>query len=229
MKNVTVLLTKSLADELLKSVDVTGVQWIQHSFIAFEYNVVSVFQKQIEVINAPFVFTSQNAVMGFEKNAVLCDEKKFCFCLNGATQQALEKRGWKILAVAKSSDELADVIIQSNVGEVIFCCGNIRMNTIPERLKQLSIKLHEFVVYETVFTPQRIEQHFDVIVFFSPSGVESFFSSNTLKNDVVAFCIGEATAKALKQFWKGSVFTSKIPSVENLLRQVVVYSLNLAL
>jgi len=229
MKKVKVLLTKSFSDEYLKGFDADNLEWLQHPFIKFNYKHLPDLQKQIEANSAPFIFTSQNAVIGFEKNAVLNEERKVCFCLNGATQSALKNSGWKTIATANTSEALADKIVQSNITEAIFCCGNIRMNVIPDKLHKAAIELREFVVYDTVFNATSVKQHFDLIVFFSPSGVESFFVSNSLSNEVIAFCIGESTAQALSQFWKGRVVKSDTPSAKSLLHQIVAYSLNLAL
>lgn len=228
MRKVKVLLTKSFSDEYLKAFEADNIEWLQHPFIKFNYKHLPDLQKKIEDVSAPFVFTSQNAVIGFDKNAVLSAERKICFCLNGATQSALENSGWKIIATANTSEALADKIVQSNINGAVFCCGNIRMNVITEKLQQAAIELLEFVVYDTFFNSTIIEQQFDVIVFFSPSGVESFFVSNSLSNEVIAFCIGESTAQALSLFWQGRVVTSNTPSAKSLLHQIIAYSLNLA-
>jgi len=197
MKKIKVLLTKSFSDEYLKNFGADSIEWLQHPFITFNYKHLPHLQKQIEGIDAPFIFTSQNAVVGFERNVALNIESKVCFCLNGATQTALESSGWKIIATANSSERLAQKIIQSNIHEAIFCCGNIRMDVIPNKLQHAEIHLREFVVYETIFNPKVIENHFDAIVFFSPSGVESFFKMNRLQDPTKIYCLGEITASSL--------------------------------
>ena len=40
---------------------------------------------------------------------------------------------------------------------------------------------------------------FDAILFFSPSGVESFFMNNEIDKETMLFSIGKTTAKALQQ------------------------------
>jgi len=45
--------------------------------------------------------------------------------------------------------------------------------------------------------PKGGEKRFDGILFFSPSAVESYLKSNTIK-DEMCFCIGETTAEALE-------------------------------
>ncbi len=221
MKKTTVLLTKSFSDEYLNSLDTANIEWLQHPFIAFNYKHLPDLEKQIQSINAPFIFTSQNAVIGFEKNAALSDERKKCFCLNGATQSALENSRWKILASANTSDELAEIIIQKNIREAIFCCGNIRMNVIPEKLHEAKIKLHEFVVYETAFNSKKTEQHFDAIVFFSPSAAESFFQKNNLHNSVKVYCLGNSTASFLMKKGFENILIPPLPSSDFLFKIII--------
>jgi uroporphyrinogen-III synthase len=51
----------------------------------------------------------------------------------------------------------------------------------------------EIVAYTTMLTPQAITSPADGILFFSPSGVESYLLKNSGKQ-LVAFCLGETTA-----------------------------------
>ncbi|MCC8142570.1 MAG: uroporphyrinogen-III synthase [Tannerellaceae bacterium] len=59
-----------------------------------------------------------------------------------------------------------------------FFCGQRRLNEIPERLSGAAISYKEVIVYETELTPQTLEKTYEGILFYSPSGVESFFSAN---------------------------------------------------
>ncbi len=74
------------------------------------------------------------------------------------------------------------------------------------------------------FTPQslnkkKFQQDFDGIMFFSPSGVESYLNLNELKTET-CFCIGKTTASALKDK-NTSVVIATTPSIENVIVQVV--------
>lgn len=80
--------------------------------------------------------------------------------------------------------------------EFTFFCGNLRRNTLPNALQLASIKYAEIEVYETILQPQRISTPLDGILFYSPSGVESYFNSNDYNNETL-FCIGTTTANAL--------------------------------
>jgi len=57
--------------------------------------------------------------------------------------------------------------------------------------------------------------------FFSPSGIESFLSKNSVDQQV-AFCIGATTAKEARKHF-ASVVEAKLPSVESVLNSVNAY------
>ncbi|TXI66839.1 MAG: hypothetical protein E6Q46_04305 [Flavobacterium sp.] len=102
-----------------------------------------------------------------------------------------------------------------------FFCGNIRRNTIPDFFQQNKIAYMEIVVYETKLKPHQIKEPFDGVLFFSPSGVNSFLEKNSLKNRI-CFCIGTTTAKALENRTKNIVIASQ-PTVDNVINEVIKY------
>ena len=77
------------------------------------------------------------------------------------------------------------------------------------------------MVYETKQKSYKINQAFDGILFFSPSGVKSFLENNALDNKT-CFCIGTTTAKALENRTKNIIIASQ-PTVENVIDEVIKY------
>ena len=69
--------------------------------------------------------------------------------------------------------------------------------------------------------PNQIKESFDGVLFYSPSGVNSFLENNTLENKT-CFCIGTTTAKALENRTKNIVIASQ-PTVENVITEVIKY------
>ncbi|MDP5097017.1 MAG: uroporphyrinogen-III synthase, partial [Flavobacterium sp.] len=107
-----------------------------------------------------------------------------------------------------------------------FFCGNIRKNTIPNYFQQNKIAYNEIVVYETKLKSHQVKEKFDGVLFFSPSGVNSFLENNTLENKT-CFCIGTTTAKALENIpeilgHKNIIIASQ-PTVENVINEVIKY------
>ena len=97
------------------------------------------------------------------------------------------------------------------------------MDTLPEALQRQGIKVNEVVVYETIETPRFAGERYDGILFFSPSGVNSFFGMNTIEPETILFAIGETTAKAIKEQAANTVIVSESPSKDHLLDQAIQY------
>jgi len=57
-------------------------------------------------------------------------------------------------------------------------------------------------------------------MFYSPSTVESFVRSNN--GEIIAFCIGETTAKEAKKHFD-DVRVAKVPTVESVIELVNAY------
>ena len=81
------------------------------------------------------------------------------------------------------------------------------------------IKFNEIEVYQTTLTSQKITQQLDAIMFFSPSGVESYLQKNKIKKEI-CFCIGETTAKALEEYTE-NIVVAEYPSVEAVIEEVI--------
>lgn len=169
------------------------------------------------------VFTSKNAVIGVF-NQFSSEELQFenVYCVGDKTAQFLEEKNVKVTVIAHSAEELADeILLNKNIEEVYFFCGNLRRNELPEILTENNIKVNEVEVYTTNFKPVKIKNTYDGILFFSPSSVKSYLLKNT-DTQSVAFCIGNTTAsEAIDDF--ENVFVADEPTVENVIESVNQY------
>ena len=85
------------------------------------------------------------------------------------------------------------------------------------------IVVNEVEAYKTMINPIKIDTAFTGVLFYSPSGIDSYLEKNT--TDKVAFCIGETTAlEARKHFDKVEV--ANMPDVESVLELVNMYYSN---
>lgn len=172
------------------------------------------------------VFTSASAVYAVcEHPSFVRPNWKIC-CIEKATMKAVLQYFDEsyILTSAKDSDELASKIkAAASVDEVIFFCGDKRMDTLPSSLLQSGIITHEIVVYKTVEQPQFVEKEHDGILFYSPSGVSSFFTMNTVAAGTVLFAIGNTTAQAIKIETDNKIIVCSSPSKEALLDAAIDY------
>ena len=172
-------------------------------------------------INEYLVFTSQNAVNSYLKNPVAMALKvKPCCCVGTKTKELLEQNGFEVVLSASNSAELGQLIIRQfqNSSFSIFG-GNLTLKILPEILKTASVTFNELEIYKTELTPCKIDGKFNGILFFSPSGVESFLSINKLQ-DATCFCIGSTTAKALEHLTL-KVIIAHQPTVENTIIQTI--------
>jgi uroporphyrinogen-III synthase len=146
------------------------------------------------------------------------------FCLSGKTKQAVLNAKWldkNIIDEAVNASELAKKIIGAGIDEIIFFCGSKRRDELPTILKTANIKIHEVVLYETTETPVTVDGYLDAVLFFSPSGVQSFFSSNELSNSTICFAIGATTATSVSTFTQNKVVTSIAPDQGELIKEVI--------
>jgi uroporphyrinogen-III synthase len=81
------------------------------------------------------------------------------------------------------------------------------------------IPFEEIEVYKTVLTPTAITSKPNGILFFSPSGVESYLKQNTI-TDETCFAIGTTTAEALESITTNIIIANQ-PTVENVIIQCI--------
>lgn len=218
-ENIRILSTKTLLPNQKQFLLNANLSVVEADFI--ETKLISI-SKQL-VINEALIFTSQNAVnavLGFENVEDLKDKKVFCVGIK--TKALLEENGFKVEAYTGYAEDLAEIIslVYTNSSYTFFS-GNLRRDVLPEKLKEAGIDFNEIEVYETILTPQKINSKPNGILFYSPSGVESYTKENKIA-DEICFCIGNTTANALEQHTKNIIVANQ-PSVENVIIQCINY------
>ena len=68
-----------------------------------------------------------------------------------------------------------------------------------DELRRAGILYTDLMVYQTGTKAKKATEKFDAVLFYSPSGIESFLVLNNLDNETVYCCIGNTTAQALKE------------------------------
>lgn len=218
-ENIRILSTKTLLPNQKQFLLNADFSVVEADFIS----VRSLRETKEFQINDALIFTSQNAVsavLEFENVEELKSKKVFCVGLK--TKALLEANGFQVEAFKSYADELAEMI-SLNYSDLSFTffSGNLRRDILPEKLKEAGILFNEIKVYETILTPQKINSKLDGILFYSPSGVESYTKENKI-TDEMCFCIGNTTAKALETITKNIIIANQ-PSVENVIIQCINY------
>ncbi len=172
-----------------------------------EYDAIKVRSLEVaypEVVECAIV-TSQHAVHCILENNI---KVSGYYCVGDKTEDLLIKNRQKVLKKAQNSLELAHFI--SNLEQkdpFTYFCGTRRREEIPSILKAEKVNFTEIVCYETELQEKVFKQTWDGILFFSPSGVESFLISNNLGSSI-CFCIGETTARTAKKYTQNVVIAN---------------------
>lgn len=230
-KTVHILSTRLLDEALLESVN-EEVQVDCVSFIQVEpvpAIILSEQVRQVSLTNQAVVFTSINAVNAVAA-AVSGSPRWSVFCIEEATKKRVLELFPQsaIIASASTGAQLSGLIVKHAPEAVVFFCGNMRLNTIPEVLKKHQIPYREIVAYNTTKTPQSISKEYDGILFYSPSGVQSFLEVNKIADHTTAISIGPSTSKALKKH-TANILESTLPDIKQMLKLTVNLSKNINL
>jgi uroporphyrinogen-III synthase len=235
---IQILSTKSLLPSMIESAKKKNIHITAKEFIAIKpVQSKEIFDEVMPVVLnesvSSIVFTSANAVETIKKylhqGATFYLPDWDVFCLSGKTKAALspnitEKR---IVASAENASALAQKIIEHNVKEIVFFCGNKRRDELPRILEKAGVKVKEIIVYETVETPVISAKEFDGILFFSPSAVSSFFSINHLDKEAVCFAIGKTTATSIEKYTDNRIIITESPTQEMTLETIDFYFKNI--
>ncbi|MDP3313739.1 hydroxymethylbilane synthase [Lutibacter sp.] len=219
-KEISIYSTKNLAvDQTNLLAENIGAS--MSDFITIRSNRLKpvVIKKPIEHV----VFTSQNAVEAIVDNfsAVELDFKNI-YCVGRRTKRLIEKKIGKVTQVENSAAQLANYLVANlKKNEITFFCGNKRRDELVTILAKNNMIVNEIECYQTSLTPRKLEDRFKGILFFSPSGIESFLEMNTPANQV-AFCIGETTAFEAKKHFK-NVEVAELSTVESVIKSVNDY------
>ncbi|RYD55508.1 MAG: uroporphyrinogen-III synthase [Sphingobacteriales bacterium] len=156
------------------------------------------------------IFTSEQAVK-IVAEYIHASPDWNIYCIAGATLQAVRllMPNANVAGTTDTGRELAELVVKDQVKEALFFCSNIRLNTIPDYLNRHNTNIKEVVVYNTIPNPHQVNEEYDGIMFFSPSGVESFFSVNKLTDGVPFFAIGHTTANALSSYPNPTIISER--------------------
>lgn len=212
-----ILSTKKLLPNQKQFLLNAGFSVVEADFIATKTS-----DFDLKNVNDILIFTSQNGVQSILQHPK-CEElkSKKVFCVGLKTKALLEENGFKVEAYTGYAADLAEIIALVYPKEsYTFFSGNLRRDTLPESLKEAGITFNEIEVYQTLLTPEKIDTAIDGILFYSPSGVESYLKKNKISKEI-AFCIGETTAEAASQFGIKNIIIANQPTIENTIIQCI--------
>lgn len=183
-------------------------------FIRIEGIPAKEFRKQrIDITQyTAVILTSKNAIDHFfriceELRIRLSEETKY-FCITEAVAVYLQKyiqyRKRKVFYGANGKEsEMFDIMVKHIPNEkILFPCAQEHRDNINQFLTSKEAAFAEAFIYETIPTDlsdlNPIDQ-FDMIVVFTPKGVDSLFHNfpNFKQGNIRMACLGELTQKAM--------------------------------
>ncbi len=208
--------TKKLSDAQKNSLP-SSIGVNDSDFIKIRFNRIAPKLVKSEIENV--IITSQNGVEAI-LNSFTKDELNFknIFCVGRRTKRLIEKRIGRVAHVTKNAKLLAEYLSKElETKEVTYFCSDLRLDILPAYLQTNDIVVNQIEAYKTMFSPDKINDNVAGVLFYSPSGIESYLEKNN--TDKIAFCIGETTAKEARKHFD-NVQVANMPSVDSVLELV---------
>ena len=170
------------------------------------------FRQQKVDINAhtAMIFTSRTAVNHFfgiceELKIKIQDSWKY-FCVSESVAYYLQKfivyRKRKIFYGEGRFDDLLGLLKKHKDEKFLIPMSDVSNKSIPTKLNAAGLKFTEAVFYKTVHADlsDLSDVNYDVLVFFSPSGIQSLFANfpDFKQNDTKIAAFGPTTHKSVK-------------------------------
>jgi uroporphyrinogen-III synthase len=168
-------------------------------------------QQRVDILeHTGVIFTSRNAVDHFfrlakELRLTVPDTMKY-FCMSDAIAYYLQKyiqyRKRKIFFGNGKFSELMDSVRKHKTETFLLPCSDILKPSIPETLEKENIRFTRAMMYRTVCSDlsDLADVKYDMLVFFSPSDIESLFKNfpDFTQNNTRIAVFGTTTAQAAK-------------------------------
>lgn len=214
-----------------------GVDIDFRKFIQIDAIPYKEFRKhKIDILShTAIIMTSRNAVDHFFR---ICKDAKIempadmkYFCVSEQTANYLQKyitiRKRKIFTGNKTASDLIEVLKKYPKEKYLFPCSNIRKDDIPKFLEENEYDFNEAAIYKTVSSDlsDLSNVNYDVIAFFSPSGVASLFDNfpdfQQNKTRIAAF--GPTTSKAVESYGLNLDIVAPMPNAPSMTGALELY------
>ncbi len=168
-------------------------------------------QQKINILDhTAVIFTSKTAIDHFfricEEIRVNVPETMKYFCITESIAHYLQKyivyRKRKIFFGNNTFQDLLEIIVKHKDEKFLLPLSDPHKPDIPKALNKTKVKYTKGIFYKTVSSDLSDLKPFpyDMIVFYSPSGIKSLFENfpDFQQNDIAIGAFGDTTAKAVK-------------------------------
>lgn len=200
---------KSPYGEMMKKY---GVTFKFEKFIQLEDVTASELRKEHIKLSdfTAIIITSRNAADHFfrvakEMRYAIPDTLKY-FCLNEATalylQTYVQYRKRKIFHANQTTQDMIEIMKKHKEEKFLYCCSDITNDSFSDMMKDAKLDFTRAVMFRTVAANVKEDikiGDYDMIVLFSPAGIESLKSNfpDFKQNEVAIGGFGETTCKAI--------------------------------
>lgn len=188
-----ILSTKLLSDSAYERLLAAGHELTQ-------YNAVEAETLPFSAAYYPrFVCSSQNAVKALSDYWHRQDQEMLknagWYCVGTQTAEALEQLGFKVSHCSENAETLIEEVLKPLNEPILWFSGVRKTRALEQFINDRGCDYID--CYLTRLVEKSFTTPYDALLFFSPSGVESFLKVNEMVR-AHAFCIGETTAKAVR-------------------------------
>ena len=181
------------------------------------------------------ILTSRNSVDHFFR---IAEEMRYpipnalkYFCLSEAVAFYLQKyvvyRKRKIYVGGRTFNELAEIISKYNQENYLIPASNVLSVKIEEKLNDLEVRWTKGVFYNTVVSDlsDLKNVYYDILVFFSPSGIESLFKNfpDFKQNKTRIAVFGKNTVKAAQDSGLKIDIEAPLPKIPSMSRALDLF------
>jgi uroporphyrinogen-III synthase len=197
----------------------------KYSISEFSFIKIKPLKLEEKKVFSNIIFTSKNAAkIAFNNSKIESNliGKNF-YCVGDKTENIILEKNQKLIKKTKSSSILANFLIKNYKNDSFsYFCGKKRLLELEKKLQSNKIFIDINIIYDTISKSKELNTNFDGVLFFSPSGVKSFFQKNKWLTKAHGFCIGETTANELKKFTTRYSIASK-PDEKHMLSTINKY------
>lgn len=192
-----------------------GVELVFRPFIKVEGITAKEFRAQkVAILDyTAVVFTSRHAIDNYftlakEMRITIPEDMKY-FCVTETISLYIQKyvqyRKRKVFfGTTGKIDDLIPTMVKHKLEKYLVPMSDVHNDSVTNMLNAKKLQHRECVMYRTVsndFTPEEVKTFdYDMLVFFSPSGIESLTKNfpNFNQGEIAIATFGPTTAKAAK-------------------------------
>lgn len=211
-----ILSTKLLSDSAYERLLAAGHELTQ-------YNAVEAETLPFSAAPYPnYVCSSQNAVKALrdywhrQDQAMLKNAR--WYCVGTQTAEALEQLGFKVSHCSENAETLIEEVLKPLNEPILWFSGVRKTRALEQFINDRGCDYID--CYLTRLVEKSFTTPYDALLFFSPSGVESFLKVNEMVR-AHAFCIGETTAKAVRPHAQNGLSVSPKATSMQLVLEVI--------